>query len=121
MENAGLRHFDLTGWYSPQFYRPLRIQAGMYNIFNKTYYNAASLPYGQSSSSLSERYLHAARPLVQGNGKDRILMVDKPAHHGRMEMGRRLFACLLAGGMLATPRTGWGAEEDTVTDCRGGT
>ena len=46
-------------------------------------------------------------------------MVDKPAHHGRMEMGRRLFACLLAGGMLATPRTGWGAEEDTVTDCRG--
>ncbi|MFT8710817.1 heme/hemin ABC transporter substrate-binding protein [Komagataeibacter rhaeticus] len=45
-------------------------------------------------------------------------MVDKPAHHGRMEMGRRLFACLLAGGMLATPRTGWGAEEDTVTDCR---
>ncbi|GBQ09368.1 hemin ABC transporter substrate-binding protein [Komagataeibacter rhaeticus] len=46
-------------------------------------------------------------------------MVNKPAHHGRMEMGRRLFACLLAGGMLATPRTGWGAEEDTVTDCRG--
>ncbi|PMP98962.1 TonB-dependent hemoglobin/transferrin/lactoferrin family receptor [Komagataeibacter saccharivorans] len=48
--------FDLTGWYSPTFYRPLRIQAGMYNIFDKAYYNAASLPYGQSSSSLSERY-----------------------------------------------------------------
>ena len=48
--------FDLTGWYSPTFYRPLRIQAGMYNIFDKTYYNAAALPYGQSSSSLSEQY-----------------------------------------------------------------
>lgn len=48
--------FDLTGWYSPSFYHALRIQAGMYNIFNKAYYNAASLPYGASSSSLSERY-----------------------------------------------------------------
>ncbi|MFT8933052.1 MAG: TonB-dependent hemoglobin/transferrin/lactoferrin family receptor [Acetobacter syzygii] len=48
--------FDLNGWYSPSFYKPLRIQAGMYNIFDKAYYNAASLPYGQSSTSLSERY-----------------------------------------------------------------
>lgn len=48
--------FDLTGWYSPTFYRPLRIQAGMYNIFDKAYYNAASLPYGQGNRSLKKRY-----------------------------------------------------------------
>ncbi|WP_369347356.1 TonB-dependent receptor domain-containing protein [Acetobacter papayae] len=48
--------FDMTGWYSPTFYKSLRIQAGMYNIFDKRYYNAAALPYGQSSSSLDMRY-----------------------------------------------------------------
>ncbi|WP_254511658.1 heme/hemin ABC transporter substrate-binding protein [Komagataeibacter oboediens] len=46
-------------------------------------------------------------------------MMNEPAGHGRMEMGRRMFACLLAGSMLTMPRPGWSAEEGTVTDCRG--
>lgn len=48
--------FDLTGWYSPSFYRPLKIQAGMYNMFDKKYYDASSLPIGQSSRSLQQAY-----------------------------------------------------------------
>ena len=46
-------------------------------------------------------------------------MADKPVSPGRMEMGRRLFSCLLAGGLMAVPRTGWGAGDGMVTDCRG--
>lgn len=48
--------FDLTGWYRPSFYRPLRFQFGMYNMFDKKYYNASSLPVGQSSRSLQKAY-----------------------------------------------------------------
>ncbi|WP_227004991.1 TonB-dependent hemoglobin/transferrin/lactoferrin family receptor [Acetobacter senegalensis] len=45
--------FDLTGWYSPSFAKNLRLQAGMYNVFNKTYYNALDIP---DSSSLPKTY-----------------------------------------------------------------
>lgn len=45
--------FDLTGWYSPSFFPALRLQSGMYNIFNKTYYNALDIP---DSATLSKRY-----------------------------------------------------------------
>lgn len=45
--------FDLTGWYSPSFAKKLRLQAGMYNVFNKTYYNALDIP---DSSSLPKTY-----------------------------------------------------------------
>ena len=46
-------------------------------------------------------------------------MAYKPAGHGRMEMGRRLFACLLAGGVLTMPRISRSAGDDLFTDCRG--
>ncbi|MFT9025988.1 MAG: TonB-dependent hemoglobin/transferrin/lactoferrin family receptor [Acetobacter indonesiensis] len=45
--------FDLTGWYSPSFMKKLRLQAGMYNVFNKTYYNSLDIP---DSSSLPKAY-----------------------------------------------------------------
>ncbi|CAI3934356.1 TonB-dependent hemoglobin/transferrin/lactoferrin family receptor [Commensalibacter papalotli (ex Botero et al. 2024)] len=48
--------FDLTGWYRPAFYKPLKIQAGMYNMFDKKYYNATSLPIGQSASGMRQQF-----------------------------------------------------------------
>ncbi|MES5098810.1 TonB-dependent hemoglobin/transferrin/lactoferrin family receptor [Agrobacterium sp. BA1120] len=35
--------FNLTGWWEPEQVKGLRIQAGIYNIFDKTYYNAVAL------------------------------------------------------------------------------
>ncbi|TWF54623.1 TonB-dependent hemoglobin/transferrin/lactoferrin family receptor [Neorhizobium alkalisoli] len=32
--------FNLTGWYQPEQMKGLRIQAGIYNIFDRTYYDA---------------------------------------------------------------------------------
>ncbi|WP_117193606.1 TonB-dependent hemoglobin/transferrin/lactoferrin family receptor [Rhizobium terrae] len=34
---------NLTGWWEPEQVKGLRIQAGIYNIFDKTYYNALSV------------------------------------------------------------------------------
>ncbi|CDN54914.1 TonB-dependent hemoglobin/transferrin/lactoferrin receptor family protein [Neorhizobium galegae bv. officinalis bv. officinalis str. HAMBI 1141] len=34
---------DLTGWWEPEQTKGLRIQAGIYNLFDKTYYNAVAL------------------------------------------------------------------------------
>ncbi|MDI2091510.1 TonB-dependent hemoglobin/transferrin/lactoferrin family receptor [Commensalibacter oyaizuii] len=48
--------FDWTGWYRPSFYKPLKIQAGMYNMFDKKYYNATSLPIGQSASGMRQEF-----------------------------------------------------------------
>lgn len=53
---AGYVIFDWTGWYRPSFYKPLKIQAGMYNMFDKKYYNATSLPIGQSASGLRQAF-----------------------------------------------------------------
>lgn len=35
--------FNLTGWWEPEQVKGLRIQAGVYNIFDKSYYNAVAL------------------------------------------------------------------------------
>nr|WP_249206492.1 TonB-dependent hemoglobin/transferrin/lactoferrin family receptor [Gluconobacter cerinus] len=43
-KTPGYALFDLTGWYSPKFFPNLRVQAGMYNMFNKRYYNALDVP-----------------------------------------------------------------------------
>lgn len=43
-KTPGYAIFDLTGWYSPKFYRNMRLQAGMYNIFDKKYYSALDIP-----------------------------------------------------------------------------
>lgn len=34
---------NLTGWWEPEQAKGLRVQAGVYNIFDRTYYNAVSL------------------------------------------------------------------------------
>jgi hemoglobin/transferrin/lactoferrin receptor protein len=34
---------DLTAWWEPEQFKGLRIQAGVYNIFDKTYYDAVEL------------------------------------------------------------------------------
>jgi hemoglobin/transferrin/lactoferrin receptor protein len=48
--------FDMSAWYRPESLRGLSFQAGLNNVFNKTYYNAAGLPYGLSATSLSMPY-----------------------------------------------------------------
>lgn len=35
--------FNLTGWWEPEQTKGLRIQAGVYNLFDKTYYNAVGV------------------------------------------------------------------------------
>ncbi|PYB73357.1 TonB-dependent hemoglobin/transferrin/lactoferrin family receptor [Rhizobium wuzhouense] len=35
--------FNLTGWWEPEQFKGLRIQAGVYNIFDKTYWNAVGV------------------------------------------------------------------------------
>lgn len=35
--------FNLTGWWEPEQTKGLRIQAGIYNVFDKTYYNAVGV------------------------------------------------------------------------------
>jgi hemoglobin/transferrin/lactoferrin receptor protein len=48
--------FDMGAWYRPASLHGLSFQAGLNNIFNKTWYNAAGLPYGLSATSLSMPY-----------------------------------------------------------------
>lgn len=35
---------DLTGWWKPQVAKGLRVQAGVYNVFDKKYWNALDVP-----------------------------------------------------------------------------
>ncbi len=49
--------FDLTGWWEPEQVKGLTLRAGVYNIFNKTYYdslNVASTGLTQPSAYYSE-------------------------------------------------------------------
>ncbi len=49
--------FDLTGWWEPEQVKGLTLRAGVYNIFNKTYYdslNVASTSLSQPSAYYSE-------------------------------------------------------------------
>lgn len=49
--------FDLTGWWEPEQVKGLSLRAGVYNIFNKTYYdaiNVASTGLTQPSAYYSE-------------------------------------------------------------------
>ena len=43
IEAPGYGIFDVTGWWEPEQAKGLTIRAGVYNIFDKTYYDAASL------------------------------------------------------------------------------
>lgn len=43
-KTPGYAIFDLTGWYSPSFFPKMKIQAGMYNMFDKKYYSALDIP-----------------------------------------------------------------------------
>lgn len=45
--------FNLTGWWEPEQTKGLRIQAGIYNIFDKTYYNAVGVRDVSTSGSAS--------------------------------------------------------------------
>lgn len=47
---------DLTAWVKPSFFKGLSLRAGVYNLLNKTYYNAAALPYGLSATTLAMAY-----------------------------------------------------------------
>jgi len=49
----GYAVIDLTGWWTPFGERGPRVQAGIYNLFNKRYWNAVSLP---DTSSLHKDY-----------------------------------------------------------------
>lgn len=44
---------DFTGWVKPGLFEGLRLQGGVYNILDKTYYNALDLP---DSGSISQLY-----------------------------------------------------------------
>jgi hemoglobin/transferrin/lactoferrin receptor protein len=47
---------DLTAWYEPEQVKGLKINAGVYNVFDKTYYDYASVrnTVGQPQSYYSE-------------------------------------------------------------------
>ncbi|GAB1582156.1 TonB-dependent hemoglobin/transferrin/lactoferrin family receptor [Phyllobacterium phragmitis] len=43
-KTPGYTLFDVTGWWEPEQFKGLRIQAGIYNIFDKKYWNALDIP-----------------------------------------------------------------------------
>lgn len=47
--------FNLSGWWEPEQTKGLRIQAGVYNIFDKTYYNAVAVRDVNTSPSTSNQ------------------------------------------------------------------
>lgn len=53
-EAPGYGLLDLSAWWKPQAVRGLRVQAGVYNVFDKTYWNALDVPRsgGRSSAPL---------------------------------------------------------------------
>jgi hemoglobin/transferrin/lactoferrin receptor protein len=50
--------FDLTGWWQPEQVKGLTLRAGVYNIFNKTYYDALNV---KSAAQPPEYYSEAGR------------------------------------------------------------
>lgn len=51
-EAPGYGVFNLTGWYKPPVVKGLRIQAGIYNMFDKKYWNALDVPDTNGSAGL---------------------------------------------------------------------
>jgi len=43
-KTPGYATFDVTGWWEPEQFKGLRLQAGIYNIFDKKYWNALDIP-----------------------------------------------------------------------------
>ncbi|WP_158259933.1 TonB-dependent hemoglobin/transferrin/lactoferrin family receptor [Phyllobacterium phragmitis] len=43
-KTPGYTLFDITGWWEPEQFKGMRIQAGVYNIFDKKYWNALDIP-----------------------------------------------------------------------------
>ncbi|TEA78604.1 TonB-dependent hemoglobin/transferrin/lactoferrin family receptor [Allopusillimonas ginsengisoli] len=43
-EAPGYGLLDLSAWWKPQAIKGLRVQAGVYNVFDKTYWNALNVP-----------------------------------------------------------------------------
>ncbi|GGA85120.1 TonB-dependent receptor [Brucella endophytica] len=43
-KTPGYATFDITGWWEPKEFKGLRVQAGVYNLFDKKYWNAVDLP-----------------------------------------------------------------------------
>ncbi|UWU19795.1 TonB-dependent hemoglobin/transferrin/lactoferrin family receptor [Rhizobium sp. CB3060] len=50
--------FDLTGWWEPEQVKGLTLRAGVYNIFNKTYYDALNV----ASTSLTQPHEFYSEP-----------------------------------------------------------
>lgn len=44
LQRPGYEVFDLTGWWSPSFAPGIKIEAGVYNLFDETYWNAIDIP-----------------------------------------------------------------------------
>jgi hemoglobin/transferrin/lactoferrin receptor protein len=54
---AGYGLFNLTGWWEPVQTKGLRIQAGVYNVFDKTYYNAVGVRDINPNTAVRSRFL----------------------------------------------------------------
>lgn len=44
LDRPGYEVFDLNGWWTPEFIPGMKLQAGVYNLFDEKYWNAAGLP-----------------------------------------------------------------------------
>ncbi len=55
---AGYGIVNLTGWWQPEKLKGMTVQAGVYNVFNKTYYDALEV---KNVSSLTELYSESGR------------------------------------------------------------
>lgn len=48
--------FDLTGWWEPEQVKGLRVQAGIYNVFDRTYYDALNTKDYTTITAASETF-----------------------------------------------------------------
>ena len=53
---SGYGIFDLTGWWEPEQVKGLRIQAGVYNLFDRTYYDALNTKDYTTITAANEEY-----------------------------------------------------------------
>lgn len=44
LQRPGYEVFDLTGWWSPSFAPGIKLEAGVHNLFDETYWNAIDIP-----------------------------------------------------------------------------
>ncbi|WP_420962087.1 TonB-dependent hemoglobin/transferrin/lactoferrin family receptor [Brucella sp. IR073] len=52
-KTPGYATVDVTGWWEPKEFKGLRVQAGVYNLFDKKYWNALDIP---DSTTLAKDY-----------------------------------------------------------------